>query len=802
LLEQGQRKYTAQDIQVLEGLEAVRRRPSMYIGSTDQRGLHHLVYEIVDNAIDEAMAGFCDRVVVTLLADGSVHVTDNGRGIPVDTHLATGKSALETIMTTLHAGGKFGSGAYTVSGGLHGVGSSVVNALAERMRVEVFRDGHRYAQEYQRGKPTTAVVDEGPLPDSEASRTGTTVTFLPDSEIFGSISLDRDSLLSRLREMAYLNKAIWLTLASEAHPEDDKTFYFEGGIASFVQQLNHDREVVQDNPFYVHQVVDTTSVEVALQYNSGFYENTLAFANCINTVDGGTHLVGFRAGLTRAINSYARKQKLVRDDQPNLSGEDVREGLTAVVSVRLAEPQFEGQTKGKLGNAETKSHVEQVLVQHLDFYLEEHPNEARRIVEKCMTSQRAREAARKARDLVIRKNAMDGGSLPGKLADCSERNPELCELYVVEGPSAGGSAKEGRDRRTQAILPLKGKILNVEKARIDKMLAHEEIRILITAVGAGFGEEFNLEKLRYHKVIIMTDADVDGAHIRTLLLTFFYRNMKQIIDHGHLYIAQPPLYRLARGRTVQYVYDEKDKETWTASQLYRRLSFSSNDKRIKAAGAEISTVVAKLREFQSWSKSLHSLGLQPGLLGILLKGAQEKRYRFEFDALTTLGAVQEWFQANEIACEAKVDKRRSLYNLEVVGLGTLDVQRLFESPDLHRCLQLFPQVSKYLNGRTFTVLKQENEVATEVPWHELADVLERQSDRSGITVQRYKGLGEMNPEQLWETTMDPTIRTLLQVSTEDAAEADKVFNELMGDVVEHRRTFIQAHAKSVQNLDV
>ena len=800
MLEQQQRGYTAQDIQVLEGLEGIRRRPSMYIGSTDQRGLHHLVYEIVDNAIDEAMAGFCDKVTITMQADGNVLVTDNGRGIPVDTHRTTGKSALETIMTTLHAGGKFGSGAYKVSGGLHGVGSSVVNALSEHMRVEVRRDGHLYSQEYQRGIPTTEVIDEGPLPSDQADNTGTFVTFRPDESIFGPIHFDSAQLLTRFREMAYLNKGIWITLADEVHPEEDKTFYFEGGISSFVQHLNHDRDLLQDQPFYVDQVLEGTTVEVALQYNTGFYETTLAFANCINTVDGGTHLVGFRSALTRAINNYARKQKLLRDDQPNLSGEDVREGLTAVISVRLAEPQFEGQTKGKLGNADTKTAVEQVVVQHLEFYLEEHPNEARRIVEKCSTAQRAREAARKARDLVIRKNAMDGGSLPGKLADCSERNPELCELYVVEGPSAGGSAKEGRDRRTQAILPLKGKILNVEKARIDKMLGHEEIRVLITAIGAAFGEEFNLDKLRYHKVIIMTDADVDGAHIRTLLLTFFFRNMRELIDHGHLYIAQPPLYRVARGRTVEYKFDEASKDKWLAQQMYGRLAVASTDQAIKVSGADVHGLVLRLKEFQNWASGLEVLGLAPDLTGLLLKGAQDGRYQLDSATQDTAKAVATWFQENGFA--TKPTRKGSIHYVEVEGHSTLNISQLARASALLRCAELYPHVSDYVNGQTFSVTKRETEVGQAVPWHELSPLLERSSDRSGVGIQRYKGLGEMNPDQLWETTMDPQYRTLLQVSVDDAAAASDVFNELMGDEVEFRKAFIQSHATAVKNLDV
>ncbi len=802
MVKQEEARYTASDIQVLEGLEAVRRRPGMYIGSTDQRGLHHLVYEIVDNAIDEAMAEYCDRVSVRLHADNSVSVWDNGRGIPVDTHATTGRPALETIMTTLHAGGKFGGGAYKVSGGLHGVGASVVNALAETMRVEVRRDGRIYSQEYARGIPTGDVIDEGPISDDDSLRSGTLVRFMADSEIFGPANYEWDTLLQRFREMAYLNKAIWISFSSETHPEADRTFYFEGGIASFVRQLNQNREVLQSEPFYFEQNSDDTIVEVALQYNGGFYESTLAFANCINTADGGTHLVGFRAGLTRAINNYAKKSKLVKDDTPNFSGDDVREGLTAIVSVRLEEPQFEGQTKGKLGNAETKAAVEQALVQNLEFYLEEHPHEARRIIEKCMTSQRAREAARKARDLVIRKNAMDGGSLPGKLADCAERNPEFSELYVVEGDSAGGSAKMGRDRKYQAILPLRGKILNVEKARPDKMLAHEEIRALITALGAGLGEDFNLAKLRYHKVIIMTDADVDGAHIRTLLLTFFFRNMRMMIDAGHLYIAQPPLYRTSRGRAVQYQYSESDKDTWLARQMFGRLAIASSDGAVKLSGAKLQNLVERLKEFLSWTRPLSSLGVAPELVGPFMQGAEQGAYRLAFEGEETLNAVVAWLTAQGFECKPLVNKAKGEYFIEIPGYGTINVPRVLESASAHRAQQLFPSLSQWVNGHTYKVSRRDNEVAADVAWQDLAQVLERNAERQGIGLQRYKGLGEMNPDQLWETTMDPTTRTLLQVSVEDAADADKAFTELMGDLVQPRKEWIQAHARQVKNLDI
>ncbi len=628
-------KYTAADIQVLEGLEAVRRRPSMYIGSTDERGLHHLIYEIVDNSIDEAMAGFCNSVDVVIRADGSVTVSDDGRGIPIDIHPRTKKSALETVMTYLHAGGKFDHQVYKVSGGLHGVGAAVVNALSSQMWVEVRRAGKVHRQEYARGKATTQleVVRNG------AKSTGTTTGFLPDREIFHDTDWNFDTLAQRFREMAFLTKGIWFHFRDERH-DRQVTYYFEGGIKSFVRRLDKDRETLHD-PFYMERQVDGCVVEVALQYNDSFTESTFSFANCIHTIDGGTHLTGFRSALTRVLNDYARKQKILKDNDANLTGEDVREGLVAVISIKLPEPQFEGQTKTRLGNAEVKGLVESALAEELSRYLEENPSDGRRIIEKCLTSARAREAARKARDLVVKKGVLDDSILPGKLADCSERDPALRELYLVEGDSAGGSAKQGRDRRFQAILPLWGKILNVEKARPDKMLAHEAIRAIITALGASFGEEFNPEKLRYHRIIIMTDADVDGAHIRTLLLTFFFRYMREAIEHGYLFIAQPPLYRLKHGKDTHWLYSEKEKDT--------------------------------------------------------------------------------------------------------------QVNRL--------------------------------------------------KDAKNIGLQRFKGLGEMNPQQLWDTTMDPGQRTVLQVKVEDALAADYVFTQLMGEEVAPRKKFIQSHY-SQANLDV
>ena len=637
--------YTAKDIVVLEGLEAVRRRPGMYIGTTDQRGLHHLVYEVVDNSVDEAMAGFCTEVWVQIHEDGSVTVIDNGRGIPVDLHPATKRSALETVMTTLHAGGKFGGGAYKVSGGLHGVGASVVNALASHTRVEVHREGYAYHQEYSRGKPLAELVKEEGL-----DRSGTTITFTPDPDIFPSLNYDFDLLAEHFKQVAYLNRGLKIAFISHFHASQrdndvERSYYFEGGLRDFVKNLNRGHQALQQEPFYFLKTVDSTIVEAALQYNASFHEAIFSFANCISTEEGGTHLTGFRAALTRAINDYGRKQKLMKDDQANLSGEDVREGLTAIISVKLTEPQFEGQTKTKLGNAEIKNLVESSVVEALSQYLEEHPNEGKRIIDKCVTAQKAREAARKARELVLRKNALDGSSLPGKLADCSERNPELSELFIVEGESAGGSAKMGRDRRFQAILPVKGKILNVEKASPDKVLAHEEIRALIAAIGANEGEDFNREKLRYHRIIIMTDADVDGSHIRTLLLTFFFRRMPELIKDGYLYIAQPPLYRIQAGKDARYAYSDVEKDT----------------------------------------------------------------------------------------------------------------------------------------------------------------LLQQMNGKRNIQLQRYKGLGEMNPNQLWETTMEPATRTLIKVIIEEgigAAEAERTFTELMGDAVEPRKKFIQAHARSVKELDV
>ena len=634
----GGSEYNASSIQVLEGLEAVRKRPGMYIGSTDESGLHHLVWEVIDNSIDEAMASKATKIFITIKADGTVIVVDDGRGVPVGKH-STGKDALEVVHTVLHAGGKFGGGGYKVSGGLHGVGVSVVNALSEWMRVESARDGGIWAQEYARGKPLGPVKKIGPQGD----RKGTTTAFRADPDMFETTEYSFETISQRIRQSAYLTKGVWISLVDE-RSDRERSFYFEGGIQSFVRHLNRNKEVLDSRPIYVEQLDKTTLVEVALQYNDTYTENVLSFANNINTVDGGSHVTGFRAALTSSLNDWARRAGVLKDNDANLAGDDVREGLTAVVSVKLTDPQFEGQTKAKLGNAEVKGQVQAAVAEKLGQYLDENPSDGRRIIEKCLTAARARDAARKARDLVLRKGALDGLSLPGKLADCQERDPARSELYLVEGDSAGGSAKQGRDCRFQAILPLRGKLLNVEKARLDKIVASENVRPLIIALGAGIegiGDSFDIAKLRYHRIIIMTDADVDGAHIRTLLLTFFYRFMPQVIENGYLYIAQPPLYRVSTGKVTKYAQSEKER-----------------------------------------------------------------------------------------------------------------------------------------------------------------DRIVKEMDRKNVSVQRFKGLGEMNADQLWDTTMNPATRTLLRAEIEHAETADAIFTMLMGEKVAPRKHFINTEARKVRNLDV
>ena len=803
-------EYTARDIQVLEGLEAVRRRPGMYIGSTDQRGLHHLIYEIVDNGIDEAMAGTCDRITVVVQEDGTARVTDNGRGIPVDLHPTTGRPALETIMTTLHSGAKFGGGAYKVSGGLHGVGASVVNALSKHMQVEVWRDGRRYVQEFAQGKPLGDLTDS---PDGDGQ--GTTISFMPDSAIFSTMEYDFNVLSERFREMAYLNRGITIYLESPWHrargaEKWEETFHYEGGISDFVQgYLNHNRDVLNATPIHIEKGVEGTMIEAALQYNTGLSEFIYSFANCIKTPDGGTHLTGFRAALTRALNDHARKQKLIKEDLPNLSGEDVREGLAAVISVKLVDPEFEGQTKAKLGNPEVRSQVETVIAEGLVYWLEEHPQEARRIIEKCLVSQKAREAARKARDMVLRKNALDGGSLPGKLADCQERDPSLSEIYLVEGESAGGSAKMGRDRRFQAILPLKGKILNVEKAREEQMLAHEEIRALITALGTGFhrnadpdAEDFDLGKLRYHKVIIMTDADVDGSHIRTLILTFLYRHMRPMVEEGNLYIAQPPLYKVSKGKSEEWIYTEEEKDRWLAKQAFGSLKVTGKNGAKSKTGVDIERLLRAAELFKDNLTELERRGIPSDFVMLLLQSSIGEWYRQSISSANqAMLQTRTLLQEKGIEFSPSFDKKQ---NEEVLTVEFPEGNKFkltataFDSPAMHRCFDLYPEVA----GGPHVVEKKGKQVDEDVSWDRLPIVLGQHADRSGVGIQRYKGLGEMNPDQLWDTTMNPETRTLLRVNTEDAILADQMFSTLMGDAVEPRKEFIQTYAKEVRNLDI
>ncbi|MFA5308695.1 MAG: DNA topoisomerase (ATP-hydrolyzing) subunit B [Dehalococcoidales bacterium] len=786
--------YSAEDIQVLGGREAVRRRPGMYIGSTDQRGLHHLLYEIAYNSIDEAMAGSCDHIVVTLKKDGAVSVEDNGRGIPVDIHPTTKVSALETVMTVLHAGAKFGGKSYTVSGGLHGVGASVVNALSEWVIVDVKRDGKVHHQEYKRGVPVAPVAVIG-----QAEGTGTTTTFLADKQIFTETTYDFETICERLREMAYLNKGVQISIYDEIN-DNEKTFYFEGGVASFVRHLNRNRVVRHALPIYVTKSIGTTTIEVALQYNDGFSESALSFANCVNTIDGGTHLTGFRSALTRVLNDYAHKAKIIKEDDPNLTGEDVREGLTAIVSVKLAEPQFEGQTKGKLGNIEIKSQVESAVNEGLALYMEEHPDEAKKIIEKCVTSARAREAARKARDLIIRKSGLDSGTLPGLLADCSERDPAQCELFLVEGPSAGGSAKQGRNRRFQAILPLRGKILNVEKAAPDKMLANEEIRTMITAIGAGIDEDFSTERIRYHKVILMSDADVDGSHIRTLLLTFFFRHMTKLINAKHLYIAQPPLYRATKGKTGEWIYNEEALNKYYSKLAFENVTVFSKDDSIKLKGEQIIEFLDSLKEYDNGLSLLEKAGLPRGIGEILIKKGHSVQIDFSKNDGEIMPVVAKWFHESKIPYEMCDDPANNEYYIQLPEKTKLN-RKLLEDPILKKCYLLYPKVEQYVEGKLYYVKKNEKELGVDVPWNKLAQILEKLSDKSGVSLQRYKGLGEMTAEQLWETTMNPANRTLLEVSILDAAKADETFQMLMGGEVPPRKAFIQAHAKYAR-LDI
>ena len=837
--------YSADSIKVLEGLEAVRKRPAMYIGSTGPAGLHHLVYEIVDNSIDEALAGYCNEVNVAIHIDGSVTVIDNGRGIPTDRH-ESGKSAAEVVLTVLHAGGKFENSAYKVSGGLHGVGVSVVNALSETLELEIWRNGQTYQQTYHRGAPVADLEIAG-----TTKRRGTKVTFKPDSQIFETTLYSFDTLAQRLRELAFLNGGITITLDDERDGKNHK-FHYEGGIVSFVQHLNKNKAVVNDKPIFMHGEKDGIDVEIAMQWNDSYAELTYSFANNINTHEGGTHLSGFRAALTRTINSYATKNNLAKDLKDSVSGDDIREGLTAVISVKIPQPQFEGQTKTKLGNTEVKGIVETIVNDKLAEYLEENPQVARKIIGKAIDAARAREAARKARDLVRRKGALDGSSLPGKLADCQERDPAQSELYIVEGESAGGSAKQGRDRRFQAILPLKGKILNVEKARFDKMLGSDEIKTLIAALGCGIGaEDFDIAKLRYHRIIIMTDADVDGSHIRTLLLTFFYRQLPQVIEHGYIYIAQPPLFRVKRGKSETYIKNERDLEDY----LIRR-SVGGRVVRIPASetelsGVELEKLLQRMTTHQKLIQTVERRGHSREIVEALLSAGADRDYfadRNRLDALaelltTPLRSVAVQNDEEHSRFQLHIEDRSSGYprphTIGVEFLSTGEYRTLLtnhrelprfdgeiivstsatqESSDTEVPVEELPAAASdgtVIGGAPAdqaTRLAAEPKERLRKPVVDQPDVTLRSMDelvefflgagKKGVAINRYKGLGEMNPEQLWETTMDPGIRTLLQVRAEDHTEADQMFTTLMGDQVEPRRKFIEDNALDVKNLDV
>ena len=804
--------YGADKIKVLEGLEAVRKRPAMYVGSTGSPGLHHLVYEVVDNAIDEALAGFCDTIKVTVHIDNSVTVIDNGRGIPVDQH-ASGRPAAEVVMTVLHAGGKFDNESYKVSGGLHGVGVSVVNALSETVALEIWRNGKVYQQSYTRGVPDADLEVAG-----TTRRRGTKLTFKPDSEVFELLEYSFDVLAHRLRELAFLNAGVRITLDDERDGKN-RDFCYEGGINSFVQYLNKNRVAVNTEPIYMHGDRDGIDAEISLQWNDSYTETLHAFANNINTQEGGTHVSGLRAALTRTVNSYAARQNLVKDLKESIGGDDIREGLTAVISVKLPHPQFEGQTKTKLGNTEVKGIVEAIINDRLSAFLEEHPAVAKRIVNKTIDAARARDAARKARDLVRRKGALDNSSLPGKLADCQERDPERCELYIVEGESAGGSAKQGRDRRFQAILPIKGKILNVEKARFDKMLGSDEIRTMIAALGCGIGnEDFDLKKLRYHRIIIMTDADVDGSHIRTLLLTFFYRQMRELIEQGHIHIAQPPLYRVKRGRSETYVKDDGALEAWLFKRAAetRRLKLPTHN----VTGGDLEALLHKLVAFQRYRGIVERRGPANDIVQALLsRQAISKTFFTDRDALEELAQA---LTTTHRSVGVLVDEEHNAYTLAVDDRSGGFARRqavgieFIESAEYRALLASYQAVADVTGPMVVTSLAQrevtESDATEESTESRTGDVEITNIDelvdhflttgKRGVAINRYKGLGEMNPDQLWATTMNPDNRTLLEVCAEDDTEADLMFSTLMGDQVEPRRLFIENHALDVKNLDV
>lgn len=800
--------YDSSSITVLEGRDAVRKRPAMYIGSTGDQGLHHLVYEVVDNSIDEALAGYCDTVEVTIHLDNSITVVDNGRGIPTDYHKQEKKSAAEVVMTKLHAGGKFDSNAYKVSGGLHGVGVSCVNFLAESLRLEIWRDGKTYEQEYKRGIPVTKLEETG-----KTRKRGTKITFKPDAEIFEVTKFSFDKLSERLREKAFLNKGIRITIRDEREEsERSHEFFYKGGIAEFVKHLNKNKNVLHDKPLYVERVSDALSIEVAIQYNDAYDEKVYSFANNINTVDGGTHLSGFRSAFTRTINAYAQSSGLAKNFKTPLTGDDVREGLVAVISVKLPQPQFEGQTKGKL-NSDVKGAVESFLNERLTEYFEQNPTVAKKIAGKAVDAARAREAARKARE-IVRKGAVNSAMLPGKLADCQERDPTLCEIYIVEGDSAGGSAKQGRERKNQAVLPLKGKILNVEKARFDKMLGHSEIKILITALGTGIGkDDFDLSRLRYHKIIFMTDADVDGSHIRTLLLTFFYRQMPELIEGGHVYIAQPPLFKVKRGKREEYIKDEKSMVRYMMRQATNDMKVTLATTGVSIEGRDLARSLEQLVDFKRYfERAVRRVGNDNRLLQILLEALagrngllrenQEATLRSVFHSGDQMAYIQKALTNEDYRTKISLDEEHGLREIETTTATGTNVTigwDLASHVEFQKAVELYIALEDRL-AAPFTL--GENGASEQVETREA--LLERvfAVAKKDLAIQRYKGLGEMNPEQLWETTMNPEKRTLLQVKIDDAVETDQVFTVLMGDAVEPRRRFIEDNALDVKNLDI
>jgi DNA gyrase subunit B len=791
------KKYTAESIKVLKGLEAVRKRPAMYIGSTGPDGLHHLVYEVVDNSIDEVLAGYCSEIDVIIHVDSSVTVIDNGRGIPVGMHKKEKRPAPEVVMTTLHAGGKFDTKSYRVSGGLHGVGVSVVNALSSKLDLEIKRNDGVYTQSYERGKVVTKLKRIG-----KTKKTGTKVTFEPDKEIFDSVEFHFEILCQRLRELSFLNKGLKITLVDE---RSDKTneFLYKGGIKEFVQYLNQNKTILNPKPIYFEYKKDGVVVEMALQYNASYSETIFSFVNNINTTEGGTHLIGFKAALTRSINSYANANNLIKNLDQNLSGDDTREGLCAVLSLKIKNPQFEGQTKTKLGNSEVKGIVESIVNEQLSTYLEENPTVAKKVVLKILEAARAREAARTARDLARRKGVLESTSLPGKLADCQEKDPAHSEIFIVEGDSAGGSAKQARDRRHQAILPLKGKILNVEKAKFEKIIKSEEIGIIISALGAGVEQaDFNLEKLRYHKVIIMTDADVDGSHIRTLIMTFFYRQMPQLVENGHLYIAQPPLYKITKGKSIQYLRDERSYEKYIIKKISEEFKVKMSRQKEYISGEKFRKFLHRIIAKKNFIQLLERKNYPFFLIDILLSSGVE-----DTDFLrkkNQLEKIQSLLTEKGITSDLSLDEEHGLHELAVnFQINGMNVSckvnsDLITSAEYRNLCKIHKELENL--RAPFHVLSNSEKVKIENE-AKLLDFLFQRA-KKGVVIQRYKGLGEMAPQQLWETTMDPEERYLLKVTIQDAVEADKVFTVLMGEEVESRRNFIEENALETQNLDI